>query len=79
VPRNSRYFSREKAARREDLLAAIGRGLREHYAGAQPLSDRLTELLKQIKRSTGEREAQVPASSSKRPYLTQQKVFNFER
>jgi hypothetical protein len=36
VPRNSRYLSREKAARREGLLAAIGRRLREHYAGVQP-------------------------------------------
>jgi serine protease Do len=51
----------------DDNTVSDARGLREHYAGAQPLSDRLTELLKQIKRSTGGREGQDVFGQRHRP------------
>jgi hypothetical protein len=46
---------REKAARTKEVLASIGRGLREQYeAPLQPLSECLAELVRKIEQSTNE-------------------------
>ena len=45
---------REKAARTREVLAAIGRGLRERYDAPKPLSERLAELVRKIEQSTNE-------------------------
>jgi hypothetical protein len=49
--RNNQFFSRGRAARRQEVLASIGRELRNHYDSPQPLSDRLAELVRKIERS----------------------------
>jgi hypothetical protein len=46
---------REKAARTKEVLASIGRGLREQYnAPRPPLTERLAELVRKIEQSTNE-------------------------
>jgi hypothetical protein len=46
---------REKAVRTKEVLASIGRGLREQYNAPQPpLSERLAELVRKIEQSTNE-------------------------
>jgi hypothetical protein len=46
---------REKAVRTKEVLASIGRGLREQYDAPQPpLSERLGELVREIEQSTNE-------------------------
>jgi hypothetical protein len=47
--------TREKAARSKEVLASIGRGLREQYDAPQPpLSECLAELVRKIEQSTDE-------------------------
>ena len=47
--------TRENAARTKEVLASIGRGLREQYAAPQPpLTERLAELVRKIEQSTHE-------------------------
>jgi hypothetical protein len=53
----SAFMSREKTARRREVLASIGQGLREKYATPHALSDRLAKLVGKIERSTNERKA----------------------
>ena len=49
----SALWLREKAARTKEVLASIGRGLREQHDDApHPLSDRLAELVRKIEQST---------------------------
>lgn len=44
---------RDKAARANEVLASIGRAVREQYAAPlQPLSKRLAELVRKIEQST---------------------------
>jgi len=43
--RNGILLSRENAAHRGHVRAEIGRRLREEYGLAQPMPDRLTELV----------------------------------
>jgi hypothetical protein len=50
--------SPEKAARRREVLASIGRALKEQYVPAQLLSDRLCELVRKIEQSSGESESE---------------------
>ena len=52
--RDSVLLSREKAAHRTQILASIGLGLREMYDTAQPLPDRISELVGQIAQPTEE-------------------------
>jgi len=52
--RDSVLLSREKAAHRTQILASIGRGLREVYDTAQPLPDRISDLVRQIAQPTEE-------------------------
>jgi hypothetical protein len=48
-------MSPEEAARRQDVLASIGRALKEQYDAPQPpVSERLAELVKKIEQSTDE-------------------------
>jgi hypothetical protein len=44
----------ESGGHREQVLAAIGRWLKEQYDCSQPLPDRLAELLTKIERSPSE-------------------------
>jgi hypothetical protein len=51
----SSLFLQEKAARTKEVLASIGRGLREQYnAPLPPLSERLAELVRKIEQATNE-------------------------
>jgi hypothetical protein len=50
----SALLLREKAARTREVLASIGRGLREKYEAPQPLSKRLDELVRKIEQSTND-------------------------
>ncbi len=52
--RNGALLSSEKAAHSAQVLASIGRGLREGYDAAQPLPERLADLVRKIEQSTGE-------------------------
>jgi hypothetical protein len=52
--------SQVRAARRKEVLASIGRGLRDAYRAAEPLSDRLSALVSKIQQSAGESEADPP-------------------
>jgi hypothetical protein len=52
--RDSVLLSREKAAHRTQILASIGRGLREVYDTAHPLPDRISDLVRQIAQPTEE-------------------------
>jgi hypothetical protein len=54
--RSKGILSSEKAARRAQILASIGRGLREGHDAAQPLPDRLADLVRKIEQSTSERD-----------------------
>jgi hypothetical protein len=46
---------REQAARTKEILASIGRGLREQYNAPQPpLTERLAELVRKIEQSSNE-------------------------
>jgi hypothetical protein len=54
--RNGVLLSSEKAAHRTQILASIGRGLREGHDATQPLPDRLADLVRKIEQSTGERQ-----------------------
>jgi hypothetical protein len=46
---------REKTTRTKEVLASIGRGLREQYeAPLPPLSERLAELVRTIEQSANE-------------------------
>ena len=47
-------LSREKTDRMKEVQAEVGRRLREEYGTAQPLPDRLTDLLREIEQSTRE-------------------------
>jgi hypothetical protein len=55
VLRNSIVWSRENVDRvQEEVRAAIGRGLREHYdVGARPMPDRLADLVSNIDHPNG--------------------------
>jgi hypothetical protein len=56
---NRVLLSFEKAARKAAhgaLLAAIGRGLRERHDAAQPLPDRLADIVRRIDQPTGDRD-----------------------
>jgi hypothetical protein len=48
-------LGREGAANREQMLALIGRGLREEYDTAQPLLDRPANLVRQIAQLTDDK------------------------
>jgi hypothetical protein len=50
----SALLLRENAARTREVLAAIGRELREQYDDPQLLSERLAELVRKIEQSTNE-------------------------
>ena len=46
------YFSREEAARAQQVRAEIGRLLRQHYdASLPPISERLAEVIKKLEQS----------------------------
>ena len=47
-------LSRDKAVPTREVLAFLGRGLREQYEAPQPLSERLAELVRTIEQSTSE-------------------------
>jgi hypothetical protein len=47
----SASLERERAAHRAQMLALIGRLLREGYDTAQPLPDRLSDIVRKIERS----------------------------
>jgi hypothetical protein len=47
-------LSREITACRAQVLADLGRRLREGYDAEQPLPDRLAELVRKIEQSTNE-------------------------
>jgi hypothetical protein len=47
-------LSREKVAPTREVLAFIGRRLREQYEAPQPLSERLAELVSKIEQSANE-------------------------
>jgi hypothetical protein len=49
--------SQERTAQRKEVLASIGRALKEAYRVAEPLSDRLSELVTKIEQSSSESEA----------------------
>jgi hypothetical protein len=49
--------SQERAARSKEFLASIGRALRGAYLAAEPLPDRLSELVTKIERSAGDSKA----------------------
>jgi hypothetical protein len=51
--RDSGSLSREKAAHREQILMSIGKGLRQEYE-AQPVPDRLSDLVKELEQPTGD-------------------------
>jgi hypothetical protein len=51
--------SQEKATRRKELLASIGRRLRESCLAAEPLSNRLSELVRNIEQSASESQHQT--------------------
>jgi hypothetical protein len=46
--------TREKAARRAEVRASIGRALRDLYEADKPFPDRLVELVRKIEQPTGE-------------------------
>jgi hypothetical protein len=52
--KKSALLLREEAAPTREVLAFIGRGLREQYAAPQPLSERLAELVRKIEQSPNE-------------------------
>jgi hypothetical protein len=54
--RNGVLVAHENAAHRVRVLAEIGRGLREGHDAAQPLPDRLADLVREIDQLTGERQ-----------------------
>jgi hypothetical protein len=62
---NSNFASRERAERRKQVLASIGRLLRQVYDTPSPLPDRLADLMKELERSTGE-----PVRANLRRYPT---------
>ena len=49
--KKSAVLSRDKAAPSREVLAFLGRGLREQYEAPQPFSERLAELVRKIERS----------------------------
>ena len=46
--RNNVVYPRENAAHGAQVLAEIGRGLRDGYDAGQPLPDRLADLVRKI-------------------------------
>jgi hypothetical protein len=56
--------SPEKTARRREVLASIGRELKAKYPATQPLSDRLSELVRKIEQSASESEPAPDRSES---------------
>ncbi len=52
--RNGALLSSEKAAHSAQVLASIGRGLREGHDAAQPLPERFADLVRKIEQSTGD-------------------------
>ena len=52
MARKSALSLREKAAR--EVLASIGRGLKDQYDAPQSLSEHLAELVRQIEQATNE-------------------------
>ena len=60
----SAFLLREKAARTQEVLASIGRGLREQYDPPQPSSDRLAKLVTRIEQSTNSRRVEGEPMSS---------------
>jgi hypothetical protein len=52
MDRKSALSLREKAAR--EVLASIGRGLKDQYDAPQSLSEHLAELVRQIEQATNE-------------------------
>jgi hypothetical protein len=49
--RRNGVLANENAAHRAQILASIGRGLRERHDAAQPLPDRLADLVREIEQS----------------------------
>jgi hypothetical protein len=52
--KKSAVLSRHKPAPSREVLAFLGRGLREQYETPQPLSERLAKLVRTIEQSTNE-------------------------
>ena len=52
--RNDVWILREQTAHRAQILASIGRGLRERHDAAQPMPNRLANLVKKIEQGTSE-------------------------
>ena len=46
--RDSGSLSREKAAHREEMLTSIGQLLRREFDVAEPVPDRLSDLVKEL-------------------------------
>ena len=56
--RNSVLLSQESAAHREQILAAIGRRLKEECGSPQALPDRLADLVRKFEQSTGKSQSE---------------------
>jgi hypothetical protein len=69
--RGSVLLAREKGAHRGQMLASIGRGLRDEYDTALPLPDRVSDLVRQIAQPTEESGVDADARS---PRLTRLKI-----
>jgi hypothetical protein len=54
MSKKSAVLSRDKAVPTREVLAFLGRGLREQYEAPQPLSERLAELVRTIEQSISE-------------------------
>ena len=52
--------SPEQAARKKEVLASIGRALNEVYVAVEPLSERLSELVRKIQQPPSDSEAERP-------------------
>jgi len=50
--KKSAVLSRRKPAPSREVLAFLGRGLREQYDAPQPLSERLAELVRKMEQFT---------------------------
>ena len=52
--------SPEQAVRRQEVLASIGRALKGGYVTVEPLSERLSELVRKIQQPSSGSEAEQP-------------------
>jgi hypothetical protein len=65
---NGTYSAREKATLTKDVLASIGRGLREqHDAFRKPHCDRLADLVSNVERPNGPLHVKKPLPHVKKP------------